>query len=115
MLHRLGTIVKWAVLLPVLLAVVLLALANSHSVTVRLNPFDPDDPQLSYEIALYQLAFLVFIVGVVFGAIVAWSGARRRRQAHGNREEPAGDHARAGWSARHGPKSEQASAFLPRP
>jgi hypothetical protein len=112
LLRRFGTIVKWAVLLPVLLAVVLLALANDHDVTVHLNPFDADDPQLSYAIALYQLAFLIFAVGVLFGGIVAWGGARRRRRARSRREEAVPSPARP---ERRGEPAAQASAFLPRP
>ena len=58
MLRTLGTILKWAILLPVLLAVVLLAVANDQTVTVHLNPFDKADPVLKVELALYQIAFL---------------------------------------------------------
>ena len=46
MLRTLGTILKWAILLPVLLAIVLLAVANDQTVTVNLNPFDTTDPVL---------------------------------------------------------------------
>lgn len=115
MLRRLGTIVKWAVLLPVLLAIVLLSLANDQIVTVHLNPFDPGDARLSYGIALYQLGFLIFIVGVLFGGVIAWSGARRRRRLR-RREEEAASRERADWRER---RDEEAvghpSAFLPRP
>lgn len=123
MLRTLGTIVKWVILLPVLLAVVLFAVANDQSVTVNLNPFDKTDPVLRVDLALYQIGFIVFVLGVLVGGLIAWSsGARRRRRA--GREDTALWQARAEWSGqRHAPeprraaepRTSQASAFLPRP
>jgi ABC-type uncharacterized transport system permease subunit len=83
-LGRLATIVKWLVLLPVLAAVALMAVANDHRVTVNFNPFEPADPVLQVELALYQIAFAVFVLGALVGAFVAWKsqlGRRRRRRA----------------------------------
>jgi hypothetical protein len=116
LLRTLGIIIKWAVLLPVLVAVVLLAVANDQAVTVNLNPFDKDDPVLKVELALYQIAFLLFVLGVLFGGVIAWSGQSRRRRRL-RREETALWQARAEWSERRRsePHSSQASAFLPRP
>jgi hypothetical protein len=74
-----GRIIKWIVLLPVLAAVVLLAVANSQPVTVHLNPFDTADPVLRVELALYQIGFLLFAIGALCGAFVTWNGQRRYR------------------------------------
>jgi hypothetical protein len=115
LLGTLGTILKWAILLPIFLAVVLLALANDHSVTVNLNPFDKTDPALKVELALYQFAFLIFVLGVLFGGLIAWASQRRRqlRDRHA---------ARASWQRTDRPEDRKAepaasgaSAFLPRP
>jgi hypothetical protein len=115
LLGTLGTIVKWAILLPIFLAVVLLALANDHAVTVNLNPFDKTDPALKVELALYQLGFLIFLAGVLFGGLIAWAG-QRRRQLRDRRAE------RASWQRDNRPADRapataatEASVFLPRP
>jgi hypothetical protein len=119
-LRTLGTILKWVILLPLLLAIVLLAVANDQAVTVHLNPFDKSDPVLKVELALYQIAFLVFVIGVLFGGVIAWSGgARRRRRLRARSEDAALWQARADWpDQRRGepaPSPSPASAFLPRP
>ena len=118
MLGTLGTILKWVTLLPILLAVVLLAVANDQSVTLHLNPFDKDDPVLKVDLALYQVMFLIFVVGVLIGGVVAWSSsARRRRRLRAQREDTQLWQARAEWSEqrRGAPAASGASAFLPRP
>ena len=80
---RLAQIVKWILLLPVLAAVLMLAVANSQPVIVHLNPFDTDDPVLRVGLALYQIGFILFALGALAGAFVTWNGQRRyRRRAH---------------------------------
>jgi heme/copper-type cytochrome/quinol oxidase subunit 2 len=116
-LGTLGTILKWVILLPVLLAVVLLAVANDQTVTLHLNPFDKADPVLKVDLALYQVMFLIFVIGVLIGGLVAWSSAARRRRRRGQREDTALWQARTEWSEqrRAEPAESRASAFLPRP
>ena len=115
MLRTLGTILKWAILLPILLAIVLLAVANDQSVTINLNPFDKTDPALKVELALYQIAFLIFVLGVLFGGLIVWTG-QRRRTLRNRAESPS-------WQTRADRPEERtqqapasgAAAFLPRP
>lgn len=119
MLSTLGTILKWVILLPILVVVVLLAVANDQIVTIHLNPFDTSDPVLRVDLALYQVAFILFVLGTLVGGLVAWRGQRKhRRRAREQRHETALWQARAEWSEQRksepGPSS-QASAFLPRP
>ena len=116
MLGTLGTILKWAILLPIFLAVVLLAIANDQPVTVNLNPFDKTDPAMKVELALYQIAFLIFLLGVLFGGLIAWIGQRRRQLRNRQTETPS-------WQARTArpaeresrPAASEVSAYLPRP
>ncbi len=118
MIGRLGTILKWIILLPVLIVVVLLAVANDHSVTVHLNPFDADDPVLKADLALYQVGFVVFAAGAIIGGLVAWRGQRKhRKRAREQRSETARWQARAETSEREAARSrpEPAAGFLPRP
>jgi hypothetical protein len=116
MLGRLGAFLKWIILLPVAVAVLLLAVANDQSVTVHLNPFDTEDPVLRVELALYQIAFIVFVVGALTGAFVAWSGALRRR-ARRRREQAALERSHPGAPERYRAEAPAPSptAFLPRP
>src|SRR5688572_28749083 len=96
MFGTLGTILRWLILIPVLLAVVLLAIANDQAVTVHLNPFDTSDPVLRVDLALYQLIFIVFVLGALIGTLVARIGQRtHRRRARRVREDAAFWQARA--------------------
>lgn len=116
MFRTLGAIVKWAILLPILAAIALLAIANDQSVTVNLNPFDKGDAVLRVALPLYQLAFLLFVVGVLFGGVIAWAsqGKQRRRL---RQDQAALSQARSEWSEqrRRDARPSEAAAFLPRP
>jgi hypothetical protein len=117
-LGTLATILKWAILLPILLAIVLLAVANDQSVTVNLNPFDKGDPVLRLVLPLYQIAFVLFVLGVLFGGAIAWSGQRRQRRRL-RQDQAALWQARAEWSdqqqRRRAARPSEAAGFLPRP
>lgn len=114
MFRTLGTLLKWVVLLPILAAILALAVANGQDVTVYLNPFrSAADPVLRFELPLYQLAFLLFVVGALVGGIVVWSSGLRHRQRERARREAAAFEARAAPAA---PSPTPAAAgFLPRP
>ncbi len=117
MVSKLGTLLKWLILLPVLVVVLLLAIANDQSVTVHLNPFNTDDPLLRAELALYQIGFILFVLGALVGGLVVWSGQRRyRRRARQRGEDVALWRAKAERSeVRHTEMrpSSSATAFLP--
>ena len=70
-MRTLGIILKWVILLPILVGVVLLAVANDQVVTVHLNPLAADDPVLRVDLALYQVGFILFVLGVFVGWLVA--------------------------------------------
>jgi uncharacterized integral membrane protein len=117
-LATLGTILKWVILLPILAAVVLLAVANDQTVTVHLNPFDTADPVLRVDLPLYQVGFILFVLGTLVGGLVAWRGQRKhRRRARQQRQEAALWQARAEWSERQQSEAapSAASALLPHP
>ena len=115
MLSTLGTILKWAILLPIFLAVVLLALANDHSITINLNPFDKADPALKVDLALYQFAFLAFVLGVLFGGVIAWAGQRRRQLRVRRAERVLSERSDRPVERKPAASASGASAFLPRP
>jgi uncharacterized integral membrane protein len=87
-LRRFGTILKWIILVPVLVVVVLIAVANGQLVTVHFNPFSPDDPFLRADLPLYQLGFLIFVLGALVGGLAAWaSQLKYRRRLRMQRDE----------------------------
>ncbi|MCF1505068.1 lipopolysaccharide assembly protein LapA domain-containing protein [Afifella sp. H1R] len=95
-MQQLAWLIKWIILLPILVVIALLAVANDQTVALRLNPFDADDPVLRVELALYQVAFAAFALGAICGGIVMWNGQRKyRRQAREKRHEAAALQARA--------------------
>jgi hypothetical protein len=110
------TILKWVILLPIFAAIVLLAVANDQSVTVNLNPFDKADSVLRAVLPLYQIGFLLFVLGVLFGGVIAWSGQRKHRRRL-RQDQAALWQARAEWSEqrRREARPSEAVAFLPRP
>ena len=90
MLETLGAILKWLILLPILAIVAMIGVANDQLVTMRLNPFEPEDAALSIQMALYMFAFLAFVLGALAGALAMWNGQRKwRRRAREKREEAA--------------------------
>ncbi len=78
---------KWLVLLPVAIVVVLLAVANRESVNLSLDPFSPE-PVFLYHFPLYGVIFAAVALGVVIGGVGAWlAQGPSRRQARENRRE----------------------------
>ncbi len=91
-----GRLLKWLVLIPLLLVVALLSVANDHRVALNLNPFEPADPALRIELALYQFGFAAFALGALVGAFIVWNSQRKyRRKARDSRHEAARWQARA--------------------
>lgn len=115
---RLGTLLKWLILLPVLIAVGPLAVANDQTVTVHFNPFDTADPFLEANAPLYQVVFAIFALGVLVGGIVVWTSQIRHRGSLRRRDD-----GRAAWevqptpptAARNDAAPPRSSAYLPRP
>lgn len=116
MIATLGTILKWAIALPILVLILLLALANVQSVPVHLNPFNPEDPVLRVELALYQIVFIVFIAGALVGAAIVWAGKHRyRRRLRRQREELSLWQGRALQRDQPRPEPAETAGYLPRP
>jgi uncharacterized integral membrane protein len=114
-LRTFGTVLKWVILLPILAAVLALAVANGQDVTVYLNPFDAADPVLRLDLPLYQFAFILFVLGVLVGGLVAWMSQMRHRRRVRRREAAlfGADSERAERTPNAPPSD--AVGFLPRP
>ena len=74
--------IKLIILVPVAVILIVLSVANRHSVTLALNPFRPEDQVLSLSMPLFILVFAALIVGVLIGSLVTWlAQGRYRKQA----------------------------------
>jgi uncharacterized integral membrane protein len=74
-------ILWWIVGVPVGIVLVTLAVANRKSVTVSLDPFQPDAPALSFDMPLFLVFFIVLMIGVVLGGAAVWLNQGRHRRA----------------------------------
>lgn len=69
---------------------VTLAVANRHSVQLILDPFNPHDPVLAFELPFYAYLFAMLIIGVVLGGTATWmSQGRWRRLARARGQDAA--------------------------
>jgi hypothetical protein len=73
---------------------------------------------LRADLPLYQLGFILFVLGALVGGLVAWGGQRKyRRRAHRRSDDAVLWRARADPSERRDAEQRPPSAvaFLPRP
>lgn len=76
MIKRLIAIV---ILVPVAIALIMLSVANRESVTLKLNPFRPDDSLLSLEAPFFLFLFAALMAGMVIGSLATWLGQGKYR------------------------------------
>ena len=76
--------------LPIAVIVIMLAVANRHSVMLSFNPLAPDNPATAFDVPVFWLVFACVAMGVVLGGVAVWfTQARFRRAARENRHEAA--------------------------
>lgn len=82
-------LVKNIVLIVIAIVLVPLSVANRHSVSLSLNPFDPQDPRLTIpDIPMFWVIFASLGVGIIVGGIGAWAKQGRwRKEARVKRRE----------------------------
>jgi uncharacterized integral membrane protein len=90
--------VLWALLaLPGAVALVGLAVANRHSVALKLDPIRPDNPAISINLPFYAYIFAALVTGMLIGGAITWFGQgkfrrrlrQRSREAHDLQTETA--------------------------
>lgn len=81
--------IKNVILFVIAVVVIALAVTNRHTVSLSLNPFDPQDPRLTItDIPLFWVMFASLCVGVVVGGLGAWAKQGRwRKEARVKRRE----------------------------
>lgn len=86
-------LIKYLVLIPLGIVVVVLSIANRRPVTVSLNPFadaaaGTDLAALSYSVPLYLLLFGFLLLGVLLGGLGSWlAQGKWRRKARDNEHQ----------------------------
>jgi uncharacterized integral membrane protein len=79
---KLKRILSLVVFVPIGIVLIVLAVANRQTVTLALNPFQPQDSILSLSAPFFVFVFLALLVGMAIGASVTWwRQGRYRRQA----------------------------------
>lgn len=74
-------ILWWLIGVPVGIVLVALAVANRKSVTLSLDPFQPDAPALAFQLPMFVFFFAVLMTGVVIGGMAVWVNQGRNRKA----------------------------------
>jgi uncharacterized integral membrane protein len=69
------------IIVPLLVLLIVFAVANRHFVTVSFDPFNAVDPALAVSIPLFALIIAVAILGVIVGGCATWISQRRWRRA----------------------------------
>jgi uncharacterized integral membrane protein len=72
-------LLRWLVLVPLAILLVLLAVANRAPVMFSLDPFSREAPALAFTLPLFVALLLAVALGVVIGGIAAGVGRLRWR------------------------------------
>lgn len=72
-------LLRWLVLVPLAIVLVLLAVANRAPVTLSLDPFSREAPAFTFTLPLFVALLLAVAVGVVIGGVAAGIGRLRWR------------------------------------
>lgn len=74
-------VLKLLLIVPIAIALVLLAVANRQIVTLVLDPFHRGPDAVSITLPLFVIALITLLVGVVLGYIVAWFAQGKHRRS----------------------------------
>jgi uncharacterized integral membrane protein len=72
-------LLRWLVLVPLAIVLVLLAVANRAPVTLSLDPFSREAPAFAFQLPLFVALLLAVAAGVVIGGVAAGIGRMRWR------------------------------------
>lgn len=74
-------LLTWIVLAPLVLVVLVLAIANRRPVVVSLDPFSLDAPAWALSLPLFLVMFAALLLGVLIGGTAVWFGKLRWKMA----------------------------------
>ena len=69
-----------AVFVPLAIVLVALAVANRGMVPFTLDPFNPGNPALTWQLPLFALLFAAVAAGMVIGSVATWLKQGRYRK-----------------------------------
>jgi len=72
-------IVTAFIVVPLLIVLVMFAVANRQIVTIAFDPFDSAHPAFALTAPLFILIFVLVAAGMVIGGVLAWFGQRKWR------------------------------------
>lgn len=87
-----AALLKWILLVPVALVIIMLAVVNRAPVTVVFDPFPPASENMTFAAPLFLIILVSLIIGVLIGGAGAWLRQGRNRrvarqaQAEANRQ-----------------------------
>ena len=67
------------ILIPLLIVLVMFAVANRQYVTISFDPFDTEHPAFALKPPLFILMFVLIAAGAIIGGITTWVGQRKWR------------------------------------
>ena len=67
------------ILVPLLIVLVMFAVANHQLVTISFDPFDSENPAYALKAPLFILMFALIAIGAIIGGISTWFGQRKWR------------------------------------
>ncbi|MCJ8325434.1 MAG: LapA family protein [Rhizobiales bacterium] len=74
-------IIRWLITFPILIIAGFLLIANRHSIFISLDPFNAQDPALSFQLPLYIVILLAIFIGLMLGGTLTWVGQHKYRRA----------------------------------
>jgi uncharacterized integral membrane protein len=106
-------LINLLILLPLGIILIVFCVANRQTVTLALNPFQPDDRVLSISAPFFVFLFLAAIIGMLIGSAVTWfSQSRHRKRARVEAREA------VHWqneATRHKTRADEIAGHLPSP
>lgn len=85
----LNRIILIAVLVPLAIVLVALAVANRGPAPFTLDPFNPGNPALTWQMPLFVLIFASIVVGMIVGSLATWVKQGRYRKLARQRSQEA--------------------------
>ena len=85
-----GRLVTLVVVLPLAIVLIALGVANRSVTLFTLDPFNPGNPLLSWQLPLFALMFSTLILGIMLGSLATWlAQGKHRKSARDARAEAA--------------------------
>lgn len=78
-----------AVLVPLAIILVALAVANRGPASFTLDPFNPGNPALTWQMPLFVLIFAGIAIGMIVGSLATWVKQGRYRKLARQRSQEA--------------------------